>query len=1211
MSPLTHDDPLEEAGRLKQRCADDQAQIAHLVKQVRFLEGEGVASTELHFPMLAAAIASVPEGLIIANAEGSVLMANPAALSMHGYHGSAPRHLAELTDTLEMSSLDGVALPLSEWPLARALRGETFAQYELRLQRSDTGEQWVGSYGGGPVRNDQGEVILAAITCRDVTEQHQVQDALRTSEEEYREMFELAAIGYAEAEPLTGRFLRVNCRLCEITGYSVPELLSLSFRDLTHAEEAERDFEAYQQFIRGGRSEYSKEKRYVRKDGRVIWVQVNVVIKRDATGRPLRALGMVQDISERRRVEEDRARLLVELGCERQRIADLAIQAEERAGELEATLACMMPGVVLCNLSGQVVRANGVARETLGFGPETAGLSVIERAARLRMETPEGQPFPADQLPSSRALRGETVQNIPMVIQAGPQGPRWVLASAAPVRRGDGKLLGAVSTFADVTRLHDTEQRLADTNAELAVRNQALAELTRRIETKRAKLNAIIEHAPVGIVVTDEQGQVEHANPAAALLGMRPVPGGGSFDDVLRVTCIGPAGDPPCLTRMALQGEPGSDVELSVLQPNGRRRELLASAAPIKDVQGGVRGAVLVFQDITERKRAERALRESEARFRNMADNAPVMIWVSDPGGYCTYLNRQWYDFTGTTERQGLGFGWLDSVHPDDRSHTLGAFRDANAWREALWMEYRLRRPGGAYRWVIDSASPRFGSGGEFLGYIGSAIDIDERRRAEEQIRFQSQLLNAVLQPIIATDHEGCINYWGRGAKALFGWQEDEVLGRGVLDVLLPQVARGLSPGATTARLTGACWTGEIMVEDRYGRLLPLLMTSTPIRNDDGTWLGTISVATDLSVQKQVEVSLRSANQRLRIYERAIESSPDLIYVVDPDYVYQMVNPAHAHAHGRPVQQIVGRTLCELLGPQAFQGALPHLRRCFAGEQVRFESAFDYPALGRRDLDVGYYPLQDEDGKVEYAVVMIRDITERKHIERLKNEFVSVVSHELRTPLTSIAGSLGLINGGVAGELPARARPLIEIAYRNSERLTRLINDILDADKIESGRVAFNLKLVDLTRLVEEAIEANRPYAAQFGVRLALEEVLPGVQVRADPDRLIQVLTNLLSNAAKFSPPDQTVAVRVKRSGEAIRVKVTDQGPGIPEEFRAHVFEKFVQADASDSRAKGGTGLGLSICKAIVNRLGGHIGFETQQGQGTTFYFDLPACAEG
>jgi hypothetical protein len=212
----------------------------------------------------------------------------------------------------------------------------------------------------------------------------------------------------------------------------------------------------------------------------------------------------------------------------------------------------------------------------------------------------------------------------------------------------------------------------------------------------------------------------------------------------------------------------------------------------------------------------------------------------------------------------------------------------------------------------------------------------------------------------------------------------------------------------------------------------------------------------------------------------------------------------------------------------------------------------------------------------------------------------------MRTPLTSISGSLGLLKGGAAGELPERAMRLITIAHSNSERLVRLINDILDIEKIESGKMNFALQPVELGAALEQAIEANRGFADNLNVQLVLEPVAEPALTLADPDRLTQVITNLLSNAAKFSPPGEAVSIGLATQADRHRITVADRGPGIPDEFRSRIFSKFAQADASDTRAQGGTGLGLSIVREIVTRLGGSVGFEARDGGGTVFHVDLP-----
>ena len=235
-------------------------------------------------------------------------------------------------------------------------------------------------------------------------------------------------------------------------------------------------------------------------------------------------------------------------------------------------------------------------------------------------------------------------------------------------------------------------------------------------------------------------------------------------------------------------------------------------------------------------------------------------------------------------------------------------------------------------------------------------------------------------------------------------------------------------------------------------------------------------------------------------------------------------------------------------------------------------------------------------------------VVERGQVEKMKNEFISVVSHELRTPLTSIQGALSLITRMKPEGLGDKYANLIHIAHKNCGRLVRLINDILDIEKIESGSMEFKLRPLEVMPLVRQAMEANQEYARQFSVSLALVRERPGIRADADADRILQVLTNLISNAAKFSAEGGTVDVSVGRLGDSVRIEVIDRGEGIPEEFRAGIFGRFAQADTSATRKREGTGLGLSIAKAIVEKHGGTIGFETETGVGTTFYFQLPEC---
>jgi len=282
------------------------------------------------------------------------------------------------------------------------------------------------------------------------------------------------------------------------------------------------------------------------------------------------------------------------------------------------------------------------------------------------------------------------------------------------------------------------------------------------------------------------------------------------------------------------------------------------------------------------------------------------------------------------------------------------------------------------------------------------------------------------------------------------------------------------------------------------------------------------------------------------------------------------------------------------------------LKKALAGKIIHsLEYVIQYKNGISRNVVIDGQSIITSLGRKLGAVIVLHDVTELKRNEKLKNEFVSIVSHELRTPLTSIRGALGLLVGGAIAPIPEKALNLLEIANSNCSRLLLLINDILDIEKIEAGKMNFQFKMVDINTLIEEAIKTNVPYAEKFNVKLKLNANIPELKVSVDPDRLLQVLANLLSNAIKFSTKGKEVSINIKKEKNVVRVEVTNQGETIPAEFQSQIFQKFSQVDTTTTRTKGGTGLGLSIIKAIINKLGGNIKFISENGE-TTFYFELP-----
>jgi len=366
--------------------------------------------------------------------------------------------------------------------------------------------------------------------------------------------------------------------------------------------------------------------------------------------------------------------------------------------------------------------------------------------------------------------------------------------------------------------------------------------------------------------------------------------------------------------------------------------------------------------------------------------------------------------------------------------------------------------------------------------------------------------------------------------------------------------------------------------------------------------------------QLEDELAVRMSAEAALAYERDLlhalmDNFPDTIYFKDTASRFTRINRAQAQLLGiDDINAAVGKTDHDFQPIELAQSAWAEEQQIVAtGRPLIDRLEFNPTADGRpRWLSATKVPIKNDTGQVIGIVGMSRDITARQEIDRLKSEFITTVSHELRTPLTSIRGSLGLLAGGAAGEISHAAKTMVDIAYKNSERLTRLVNDILDIERIEGGKLAFQIAPLDLTRLVEQAIEANRGYGEQFGVTFVLTERLPDAHLRGDADRLNQVFTNLLSNAAKFSPAGGTVEVAVTRQDQLLRVSVTDRGQGVPAAFRARIFGKFAQADGSATRQNGGAGLGLSIAKAIVERHGGRIDYTSELDKGATFFVDLP-----
>lgn len=390
-------------------------------------------------------------------------------------------------------------------------------------------------------------------------------------------------------------------------------------------------------------------------------------------------------------------------------------------------------------------------------------------------------------------------------------------------------------------------------------------------------------------------------------------------------------------------------------------------------------------------------------------------------------------------------------------------------------------------------------------------------------------------------------------------------------------------------------WQGETLLRRRDGSICITQTTVTPLVDSDGKWIGSISARTDIT--KTIDL-IAERDIGLTLHELR-----DDVWIVDEQTeTFKYMNRAAKRRFGWTSKAYADLTLSQMAQDQDCKAVLD---ACAAlkSKKETFEKLEACIFGTKFDVSIKWLHPNTPNGRF---LIMLNDITDRMAEERKQADFVSMVSHELRSPLTSIKGAMGLLLSRAAGELSPQAVGLLEIAHRNADRLVLIINDILDMEKISSGRLDFDIKEFDVSEMVHEALRSNAATQQRSGVNIRCIGLDVPHMIQTDSNRIIQVLINLMSNAAKFSKPGATIEVMVERLASGVRVSVRDEGTGIPEKDHHKIFQRFADMANSDRGAKGGTGLGLSICKAIVEGLGGTISFESREGEGTTFMFTLP-----
>ena len=735
----------------------------------------------------------------------------------------------------------------------------------------------------------------------------------------------------------------------------------------------------------------------------------------------------------------------------------------------------------------------------------------------------------------------------------------------------------------------------------------------------------------------------------AEILGAKhPAALGGRFEDIWSE--IWPDISP--LIQRALNGSATFSENLSlVMNRRGFDEQtwFTFSYSPVYDETGKVAGMFCAVAETTRQVLAEAALSESETRFRGMADHTPVMMWVTNPSGYCTYLNPRWYEFTGQEPGAGEGLGWLDAVHPEDRPIAEQAFLTANAKQIDYQVEFRIRRADGCYRWTIDAAAARFSDTGEYLGYVGSVIDIDDRRELESMLRQDNERLeervrHALAERQILVDIVEGTDAFVQVAGPDFRWlaineaaaNEFEriygvrpTVGDSMLDLLADRPDHQAEVRAVWARaLAGEAFTaqGEFGQPGRARRFYE--MKFDILRDAGGRQMGAYQFVYDVT-ERVVEQARLAEAERARsaadaLYRAYFENAPEALFVigVEPDgrFLVEETNPAHEAGVGLKLENIRGRSLDEILPTAVAEQIVASYRRVVeTGMIYQYREQFDLNGQAQQ-WDTSLVPVRDEAGRVVRLIGSSRDVTRQVAAEEALRQSQKMdamghltggVAHDFNNLLTPIIGALDLLQRqGLGGE---RERRLIGGAAQSADRAKVLVQRLLAFARRQPLQ-AVAVDVESLIRGMADLLSATTGPQIKVSVETAVD--LPSA--KADANQLEMALLNLAVNARDAMPDGGLLRISASadtvggdgpaglRAGRYIRLSVADTGAGMDEPTLARAIEPFFSTKGIGK----GTGLGLSMVHGLASQLGGALVIQSKVGLGTNIELWLPQTDE-
>ena len=1045
-------------------------------------------------------------------------------------------------------------------------------ELDLEINRPDGSRRWVVGR-GEPRRDASGQVTHFRGTVQDITERKQAEEELQANRTVLRTTLDSLRDAVFVLSPEKAEILDCNRAATEMFGYSRDELLGHSVL-LLHVDQ--NSLEEFRRQLYPALAEkgylHGFEFRMKRRDGTIFSTSHSVTPLLDKQGHRTGWVNLVHDITERKRAEAE---------------------SMYKTALLEAQSETTLDGILVVDEKGKIVLHNrqfvaifGVPEELLKAKDDRPVLRHVHSQAA----DPDGFLESVNCLYEHRDRKGrEEVQ-----LADGRTLDRY----SSPLIDGGGTYRGRIWYFRDISERKRTEEQLR-------------------------KLSRAVEQSPATVVITDMRGNIEYVNP--------------KFTQITGYTSGEAIGLNPRILKSGLQPDTYYqklwDTILSGREWSGefanKRKDgeiywESASIVPIKDPTGAITHFLAVKEDITERKRAERALAEAEEKYRSLVFNIPDVAWTVDTEGHYGFISSHIEKISGYTlseiEERGTRL-FVESIHRDDVSRVLAAMEGLFSRGDPYDVECRVQRKNGEWIWVHDRAVATYERNG--VRYAdGLLSDITERKQAEQALEeSRTRLLtifDLVQTGILIIDAETHrIVDINPAALTVIGAARDEVLGHECHEFVCP-AERGNCPISDQHQTLE---NSEHLLITAFGAQRKILKTVVPIVI--GGRRHFLESFVDITERNLAEEALRNSEERVRLL---LESTAEAIYGIDLQGVCTFANPACLRILGLPdLKAMLGRNMHEVLHHSRADGSPFSIAECQIlqalgkGEPVHVNDEFMWRADGASfPVEYWSYPMRRA-GQVIGAVVTFIDITERKLAEfemrkakevaeaanRAKSQFLANMSHEIRTPMNGVIGMTGLL---LNTDLSAEQRQYASIVRSSGEALLKVINDILDFSKIEARKLTLEESEFDLRIVLEDAASILAIKAFEKGLELICElESGTPCRLRGDPGRLRQVVLNLLGNAVKFTPKGE-VALKVgcEREDESrvtLHFTVQDTGIGFPQDRASALFEPFVQADGSRTRRYGGTGLGLTISKQLVEMMGGQIGVESQEGMGSRFWF--------